>query len=94
MFERGILDDTLHHFNDPDLDDAVKVATKRSLGDGGFGWSRAKSADHITELVAATVALKGFDLLPVAAPRAVARAGRFDTATTRRGPTRRATVRQ
>jgi hypothetical protein len=75
MFERGILDDTLHHFNDPDLDAAVQVATKRDLGDGGFGWSRKGSADNITELVSATVALKGYDLLPPPTARAVARAG-------------------
>jgi hypothetical protein len=90
MFERGVLDDTLHHFNDPDLDAAVQVATKRNLGDGGFGWSRARSADNITELVAATVALKGFDLLPAALPRAVARAGRSSSEALRRGPRRRA----
>jgi hypothetical protein len=89
MVERGVLDDTLHHFNDPDLDAAVEVATKRDLGDGGFGWSRKRSTDRITELVAATVALKGYDLLPADAPRAVARAGR-SSSTTRR-PTRRAT---
>lgn len=89
MYERGILDDQLHHFNDPDLDAAVKVATKRQLGDGGFGWSRAKSADSITELVATTVALKGFDVLPAAVPRAIARAGRRAELPQRR-PRRRA----
>lgn len=89
MYERGILDDTLHHFNDPDLDAAVEVATKRDLGDGGFGWSRKGSADDITPLVATTVALKGFDLLPAPTPRAVARAGR--NSSSMRGPRRRAT---
>lgn len=64
MFYRGILDDTVHHFNDPDLDAAVEVATKRDLGDGGFGWGRKGSAGSIAELVAATVALKAFDVLP------------------------------
>lgn len=93
MFERGILDDTLHHFDDPDLDAAVAVATKRDLGDGGFGWSRKNSADNITELVAATVALKGFDLLPAPTPRAVAYAGRRTDDRARRAPTRRATDR-
>ena len=61
---RGVLDDTFHHFNDPDLTAAVEVATKRNLGDGGFGWGRAGSAGSIAELVAATVALKAFDLMP------------------------------
>ena len=61
---RGILDDTAHHFHQPELTAAVEVATKRDLGDGGFGWGRAKSAGSIAELVAASVALKAFDQLP------------------------------
>lgn len=89
MYERGILDDTLHHFKDPDLTRAVEVATKRDLGDGGFGWSRKNSADHITELVATTVALKGFDLLPPPLAKPVARGGTRTPG--RAGPRRRAT---
>lgn len=89
MFERGILDDQLHHFNDPELDKSVEVATKRDLGDGGFGWSHKNSADDISPLDAATVALKGFDLLPPPAPRAVARAGSRSSMPKR--PHRRAT---
>jgi hypothetical protein len=61
---RGVLDDTFHHFNDPTLTGAVEVATKRDLGDGGFGWGRKSSAGSIAELVAVTVALKAFDLMP------------------------------
>lgn len=42
-----------------DLDLAVQVATKRSLGDGGFGWSRKGSSASIAPLVACTLALWG-----------------------------------
>lgn len=65
MVLRGVFDDTVHHFNDPDLTAAVEVATKRDLGDGGFGWGRKTSAGSIAELVAGSVALKAFDQLPV-----------------------------
>ena len=64
MVYRGVFDDTFHHFNDPDLTGAVELVTKRDLGDGGFGWGRKSSAGSIAELVAVTVALKGFDQLP------------------------------
>ena len=63
-FERGIRDDTIHHANDHDLTAAVEVATKRPLGDGGFGWGRKDSAGSIAELVAATLAVRAFDILP------------------------------
>jgi hypothetical protein len=42
-----------------DLDLAVLIATKRSLGDGGFGWSRKGSSASIAPLVAVTLALWG-----------------------------------
>ena len=74
-FYRGILDDTLHHFHQPDLTGAVEVATKVDKGDGAFVWGRKQSAGNIPPLVAATVALKAFDGLPVLR-RPVARAGR------------------
>jgi hypothetical protein len=61
---RGVLDDTWHHFNDPDLTAAAEIATKRDLGDGGFGWGRKTSAGSIAELGAVTVALKAADRLP------------------------------
>lgn len=74
--ERGILDDTVHHANDPDLDAAVQVAVKRDLGDGAFGWGRKGSAGSIVELVAASVALLAADRLPAPRRRPVAVAGR------------------
>ena len=73
---RGVLDDTVHHHHDAELTAAVEVAGTRPASDGGFLWRRAASAGSIAELVAATNALKGFDLLPAPRRRAVARAGR------------------
>ena len=64
MFLRGVFDDTLHHFHQPNLTAAVEVATKIDKGDGMFGWGRKQSSGPIPELVAATVALKAFDQLP------------------------------
>lgn len=75
-FERGIVDGTVHHFHDRDLDDAVAVATKRPLGDGAFGWGRKGAAGSIAELVAATLSVRAFDTLPAPLAKPVAVAGR------------------
>ena len=75
-FERGIRDGTGHHFDDPDLDAAVEVATKRPVGDGAFTWSRKGSAGSICELVAASTAAKAFDRLPAPRRAPVASTGR------------------
>lgn len=64
QLDRGIREDTVHHLNDPGLTDAVAVATKRHLMDGGFAWGRKGSSGSIVELVAATVALGSFDRQP------------------------------
>jgi hypothetical protein len=45
------------------LDLAVRVATKRPLGDGGFAWSRKDSTASIAPLVAVTLALWGCQTL-------------------------------
>ncbi|MBD3782451.1 MAG: hypothetical protein IE926_05755 [Micrococcales bacterium] len=63
-WERGIRENTIHHFNDPDLDAAVALLTKRDLGDGAFGWGRKGAAGSIAEAVAATLAVRAFDTLP------------------------------
>lgn len=73
-FYRGILDGTLHHFNQPDLDAAVEVAAKRDLGDGAFGWGRKQAAGSIAELVAASVAGRALSTLPAPLKKPVARA--------------------
>lgn len=64
QLDRGIREDTVHHLNDPGLDDAVAVATKRHLMDGGFVWGRKDSSGSIVDLVAVTVALGSFDRQP------------------------------
>ena len=71
---RGIFADTVHHDNDPDLDNAVRNAVRADAGDGGFVWSRKMSAGSIAELNAATLALRAFEVLPAPRRRAVARA--------------------
>lgn len=58
--ERGVLDETLHHFHQPDLTAAVEHATKRPIGDGGYAWGRKSATGSIAELVAATVALRAY----------------------------------
>ena len=73
-FYRGIFDATVHHDNDPDLDAAVRNAVRRDIGDGGWGWGRKSAAGPIVELVAATLALRAFELLPAPRRKAVARA--------------------
>lgn len=74
VFERGVMDDALHHSNDPGLTAAVEVATKRSAGDGAFMWGRRDAAGSIADLVAATVAVRAFDTLPAPKRRPVAHA--------------------
>src|SRR5699024_2193494 len=73
-FFRGVLDGTLHHFNDPDLDAAVEIAIKRDLGDGAFGWGRKGAAGSVAELVAVTVAGRPWHTLPAPNHRPLARA--------------------
>jgi hypothetical protein len=51
---------TLRHLGEPSLDAAVSVAARRPLGDA-WAWSR-KSGGDISPLVAATLALHGFNL--------------------------------
>lgn len=63
-YDRGIREDSVHHANDPDLNAAVAVATRRDLGDGGWGWGRKGSTGSICELVSGTVALKAWAMLP------------------------------
>lgn len=47
---------TFRFRRNPHLDDAVKVAVKRTIGDGGFVWSRREATAPIAALEAATVA--------------------------------------
>jgi phage terminase large subunit-like protein len=47
---------------DPALEAAVDVATRRTIGDASWAWGRRRSGGDISALVAATNALKVFDL--------------------------------
>lgn len=61
--DSALRSDTFRHSRQAPLDQAVEVATKRSLGDGGFGWGRKSSAGNIAPLVAVTIAGRMFDAL-------------------------------
>lgn len=54
----------LRHARQPALDNAVEVASRRPIGDGGYGWGRKASAGNIAPLVAGTVALRTYDDMP------------------------------
>lgn len=54
------------HRGDPQLNAAVAAAVTRNIGDGGFGWSRRRSDDDISALVAATIADWTLDHAPAA----------------------------
>ena len=57
-FYDGALAGWLRHTNQPQLNAALSVARKRSLGDA-WAWNRKNSASDITPLVACTLALWG-----------------------------------
>jgi hypothetical protein len=59
-----VLTNRLRHHRQPALDTAVAVASRRPIGDGGWGWGRRVSAGNIAPLVAGTVALRTHDDLP------------------------------
>lgn len=67
--DREVRDRTMAHFRQPGLTEAVAVAVRRPLLDGGFAWGRKTSNGNVAPLVASTVALKMFDDLP--APRSI-----------------------
>lgn len=56
----GVVNKTLHHIGQPQLDNAVQVAGKRPLGDTGMWvFSRKTATSDITPIQAATLALIG-----------------------------------
>lgn len=55
------------HPGNSDLTDAVRAAGKRTIGDGGWAWSRTKSAASIAALEGATLARWGVLSVPVMA---------------------------
>jgi hypothetical protein len=60
-FFDAVRDDKLRHLDDPRLNLALGSARKRPLGDSGaWAWHRKDTATDITPLVAATLALHGY----------------------------------
>lgn len=58
-FYDAVMSAQVRHMDQPVLNTALAVARKRSIGDGGFGWSRKDSDADITPIVGATLALWG-----------------------------------
>lgn len=61
-FMREINERNLRHFGQPALDEAARNVVKRPLGETGWAWGRRQSAGDITPLVAATFALRAYDM--------------------------------
>lgn len=55
-FLTAVTEKALHHLQQPVLDAAVANADRRTVGDGGWLWSRRKSTVDISPLVAVTLA--------------------------------------
>lgn len=68
QFYDGVMDAWLHHIDQPQLNLALSVARKRSLGDA-WAWNRKNAASDITPIVAATLALWGAQSSAVTQPR-------------------------
>lgn len=61
LFYDAVTDQTLHHLDQFELNDALRLATKRELG-GAWAWSRKGSDADISPLVAATLASYGLSI--------------------------------
>jgi hypothetical protein len=64
----GVMDAWLHHIDQPQLNLALSVARKRSLGDA-WAWNRKNAASDITPIVAVTLALWGAQSSTVTQPK-------------------------
>lgn len=60
----AVFGQTLTHYDQVPLNDAVRVATRRPIFDGGFAFGRKGSSGSIAPLVAAAAALQAYDMLP------------------------------
>lgn len=58
-FYDAVIEGRLRHLGQVHLDDAVKVARRRDVGDGAWAWARRRSGGDIAALAAATAALWG-----------------------------------
>jgi phage terminase large subunit-like protein len=68
MFLTAVVDGTLRHIGQPELDVAVANTARRDVGDGGWLWSRLRSSVDISPLVAVTLALWGHSTIPATKP--------------------------
>ena len=57
---RAVLGKRIWHRGSSEVVDALEVAVRRDLGDGGWGWARKKTDGDICPLVAVTLAHLGF----------------------------------
>lgn len=73
-FFDAVVDESLRHTDQPQMNVALSVASKRPLA-GGWAWNRKNSDSDITPVVAATLALWGAQSVNVKRPTA-AREGR------------------
>lgn len=62
-FQRAVVDATLRHRGQPELDAAVNGAAVRTVGEG-WAWTRLTSKVDISPLVASTLAVGGLDQTP------------------------------
>lgn len=58
-FYDAVISSTLRHRGQPQLDDAVRAARSRNVGDGGWAWARRDSPVDIARVIGATLALHG-----------------------------------
>lgn len=66
---RDIVRGRVRHFDQPPLNEAVRVAAKRYISETGWVWSLKQSHGDITPLVSATLALRVYDQAPHRAAR-------------------------
>lgn len=72
-FASAVVDGRLQHFRQPDLNNAVTAAGRRTVGDR-WAWSRRASGSSISPLVAATLALRAYDAKPARSKPRIVRA--------------------
>jgi hypothetical protein len=74
-FYDGVMEGWLRHIDQPQVNSALSVARKRSLGDA-WAWNRKSAVSDITPLVACTLALWGAQSSTVKTPRRRAGSGK------------------
>jgi hypothetical protein len=59
---RDLEDGNLHHFGSAGLTDAALTVARRKMGENAWAWGRSASGGDITPIVAATMALRAYDV--------------------------------